>query len=256
LSIEKRRLSAEFPAGHDHATSNDQCALTNLVCRGSTCEVNEDRECVASNDAGVTGEDGKYNFRYRGPVSAGRVRLTVRYRNTDGQEGDLEETFDIQHSGLIDYRANNNGSATLDGDTRNHESNLWMTGRTVADINNIVARYRANYSNSMILNDASIVYGGLFDISGVWATPHSAHRSGTNVDLHIHARSTVIIDGVMYWDTATAERWTTLEDYVRTETGVVPHNEWNSGHDENGYRVFLKSDGTPTVGGSHIHSRH
>jgi murein endopeptidase len=40
----------------------------------------------------------------------------------------------------------------------------------------------------MRINDASLPYGGLFDINGNWRTPHASHRNGKDVDIENSAR--------------------------------------------------------------------
>ncbi len=47
----------------------------------------------------------------------------------------------------------------------------------------IVDTFYALYRMRLRLNHASLPWGGLFDISGQWRSPHSTHRSGWAVDL-------------------------------------------------------------------------
>lgn len=45
------------------------------------------------------------------------------------------------------------------------------------------------------VNDASLKWGGLFDISGKWVSPHSEHRRGTVIDVRANALPTAIPEG-------------------------------------------------------------
>jgi len=73
----------------------------------------------------------------------------------------------------------------LVGATAKHASNHYATGAVLSAIPLIASDYRATFpkDSDLLVNDISLLYGGLFDIGGGWAAPHITHRFGSQVDL-------------------------------------------------------------------------
>jgi hypothetical protein len=76
------------------------------------------------------------------------------------------------------------------------------------------------------VNDASLEWGGKFDLSGGWTGPHVEHRHGTVVDVRANNQSTAI--------------------------PVENFDEFISRADDYGADAYLES---PTVGRRHFHLR-
>lgn len=74
---------------------------------------------------------------------------------------------------------------TLVGATAKHGTNHFAVPEVLSAIPLLASDYRAEFPKdpSLLVNDISLRYGGLFDIGGDWAAPHITHRSGYHVDM-------------------------------------------------------------------------
>jgi len=71
------------------------------------------------------------------------------------------------------------------GVSSQHTSNHGVTASMRDFVNRVAAAYKNALpnSNSLRLNDASLAWGGLFDIYNNWNRPHASHRFGTDIDI-------------------------------------------------------------------------
>lgn len=83
------------------------------------------------------------------------------------------------------------GATTYDlvGSTATHTSNHWGTSSFISSLQTVANNYFLKYEGStqpkLAINDLSLEHGGLFDVSGNWATPHREHRIGVVGDLRV-----------------------------------------------------------------------
>lgn len=82
------------------------------------------------------------------------------------------------------------GGATyynLVGETTQHPINHFAKPQTIDLIKEIAWQYHTEFPNAEVLNvnDISLKWGGLFDISGAWAMPHEFHRYGRQADFRL-----------------------------------------------------------------------
>jgi hypothetical protein len=71
----------------------------------------------------------------------------------------------------------------LVGSTSTHPSNHFFTTEALEALDDIVALLHSAGWGVVGVNDASLSWGGRFDISGGWAGSHYDHRQGEEVDL-------------------------------------------------------------------------
>jgi len=66
-----------------------------------------------------------------------------------------------------------------------HQKNHFGTEAMNTAVKKLATDYQSTCSGakSLSYNDMSLVWGGLYDIKGNWATPHKAHRFGVNLDV-------------------------------------------------------------------------
>ncbi|MHB0996464.1 MAG: hypothetical protein ACYC2I_08860 [Elusimicrobiales bacterium] len=66
-----------------------------------------------------------------------------------------------------------------------HQKNHFGTEAMNTAVKKLATDYHSACSGakSLSYNDMSLVWGGLYDIKGNWATPHKAHRFGVNLDV-------------------------------------------------------------------------
>lgn len=84
---------------------------------------------------------------------------------------DLEPTFESEYCRLT-------GS-----DGTPHPSNHHATEGTKDNTAQICQDYYDLTKTTLGINDMSLIWGGVFDISGKWNTPHKTHREGLDVDI-------------------------------------------------------------------------
>ena len=79
----------------------------------------------------------------------------------------------------------------LTGQRPAHPDNHWAMEDVIGYIQQMSSEYDTYYNATLGINDMSLIYGGLFDISADWNIPHSLHRLGRSVDIDRCAKSTV-----------------------------------------------------------------
>jgi len=176
--------------GHDHTTApNDSLlgtlenTITNTTAQGSI--------------RGITNENGEISFSYTASEIGGQMQFEVRSLSQLNMETD---TLQIRVPNLIAFEGI--GDYELTGQTDVHSSNHFIANQAALDA---LLEASADFSiadwnetGMMRINDLSLEYGGIFDISGQWEGPHDSHRTGRNVDIENIASvdSTVVINGV------------------------------------------------------------
>lgn len=170
--IIKTRLSAAY--GHNHSADQDE-----PKCRGATV-----------NDFGYTDENGIHEFYYRGPEAAGETRVTIEWLDPRTSEEQTPRTgsahldFINRHDGLVEITGGT--GMTLTGQDSYHQAGdiHWATSTTKSRIGQLASHYYSTHSENLVVNDASLLYGGLYDFQENWDTPHAAHREGKNCDIY------------------------------------------------------------------------
>jgi hypothetical protein len=69
-----------------------------------------------------------------------------------------------------------------------HTDNHYLTATAIGKLEVLATLYKTtiNPGAKLYLNDASLVWGGLFDVdvdNSPWAMPHAAHQTGTSLDI-------------------------------------------------------------------------
>lgn len=71
-----------------------------------------------------------------------------------------------------------------------HESNHYLTATAANRLLVIAINYHHLYPQVPVLhvNDASLMWGGVFDLDADWDIPHEEHMRGTVVDIRANSR--------------------------------------------------------------------
>lgn len=133
---------------------------------------------------GNSGSDAILTVTYTAPDPAGVVRITGSgFHPTYGFFSGTF-TIGIMVPGLQELGAGSNYD--LVGQTATHPSNHFGTAGLLASLGSLAQTYSTAYPGQRLgYNDMSLPFGGLFDISANWGTPHKSHRLGTDVDLRL-----------------------------------------------------------------------
>lgn len=80
------------------------------------------------------------------------------------------------------------------GEGKNHHDNHYLTETAQKNLLAIVRKYNKKYPEGPVLhlNDASLVWGGKFDISGKWVGYHYEHLRGKEIDIRANQEPTAI----------------------------------------------------------------
>lgn len=135
--------------------------------------------------SGNTGPSG-YGFTtiYTAPEASGNLEFTVK---CDICPVDEINYLHVEVPGLASLQPA--AQYNLVGSTATHPDNHYGTPSFVTKLAALGALYNLKYinqtGNQLEFNDISLVTGGLFDISGGWASPHIEHRNGISGDLRL-----------------------------------------------------------------------
>ena len=161
---------------------------------------------IYSNSSGIS----HYSFgsKYSAPEISGRFKLIAK------AGGKLRtRNIRVKISGLVSLR-DYNGSWQLVGETSQHpkKTNHYVTpGAANALVllaqdwrdywNGLTDAERAVYPSiegrdrgTLMVNDCSLEWGGLFDITGQWVPSHHTHRAGLDTDIRSNERGGIPID--------------------------------------------------------------
>ena len=126
--------------------------------------------------------DGEYRTVTLGPV-CGRVNERITVYTYDNKVGVAEGSARVL---VAEFQAIGSSSDyVLIGETTHHPggSNHYGTPGTNSSLSSIAQEYRSKTGDRLYINDQSLTWGGLFDISGQWSPPHAEHRDGKKADI-------------------------------------------------------------------------
>ena len=69
------------------------------------------------------------------------------------------------------------------GNGRYHKDQYWLTEQALQNLSALIESFSAAGWGTVALNDASMYWGGRYDITGNWAGSHQGHRDGREIDI-------------------------------------------------------------------------
>jgi len=133
----------------------------------------------------VTAVNTSVVYYWKIPSPAYATRITQDATFSYACTGANRMIVDMKVPNLVELKAGT--GYTLTGTTTQHPSpsNHYVTSEFQAQLIKIGQEWYDTCSNSEALsyNDMSLPWGGLFDVSGKWSTPHKEHRFGNNADV-------------------------------------------------------------------------
>ena len=70
-----------------------------------------------------------------------------------------------------------------EGNGRYHKNQYWLTEQARRNLRALIESFAAEGWGTVALNDASLNWGGRYDIKGDWGAPHQGHRDGREIDI-------------------------------------------------------------------------
>ena len=69
------------------------------------------------------------------------------------------------------------------GNGRYHRNQYYLTQQALINLTQLISEFANAGWGTVALNDASLYWGGAYDITGNWGAPHSGHRDGREIDI-------------------------------------------------------------------------
>ena len=69
------------------------------------------------------------------------------------------------------------------GEGRHHKNQYYLTAQARQNLRTLIDSFSAADWGTVALNDASLYWGGRYDIKGNWGGPHQGHRDGREIDI-------------------------------------------------------------------------
>ena len=178
--------------GHDHGKSDRP---RGGIAELDTCDT--DGECWSH----VT-DNGAVVFNFNAPEASGTYTISA---TCDGCGNTATKPVDVKVDGLETVP----GSSfyTFVGETDKHSDNHYLTPEAASVLWRMAVSYQMEQRFKLLnpatkkftvtppvlhVNDASLKWGGKFDLSGWWAGPHVEHRRGTVADVRANNQNTAI----------------------------------------------------------------
>ncbi len=134
--------------------------------------------------SGVTDANGEVRFRFNATEVSGIHGVTATCNTCSNKTAAEKVTVKVPN--LVEMLSDTKTPAnySLVGQiTGKHTSNHWFLPKAKETLVTIVDTMVRTGWGAVGINDGSLVWGGLFDISGNWKPSHSGHRTGNEVDL-------------------------------------------------------------------------
>lgn len=126
------------------------------------------------------GSPGAASAEYKSPEVAGEEKIIAEIKG----EKKGETTIQVKVPGLTGlgggyYSLKTQPSSNKHTDVYNVQ--LWVNGL----FNDIAYLYNTNFPDDemLVVTDASLALGGLYDFRNTWNPPHNTHRIGTDIDV-------------------------------------------------------------------------
>ena len=151
-----------FSGGHQHGSAHEPeaigtCNPQSLVLTGSYPQ-NMPSEFTAPEGCGIIIHTASFS---NGSVIPDRIEVLI--------------------PGLVPIAASNN--LRLKPPTEVHPSPYWVDPSMNPRLTTLADRYFAERGKFLTVTDASLVWGGRFDLNCDWKRPHAEHQNGRQVDM-------------------------------------------------------------------------
>jgi hypothetical protein len=178
--------------GHDHG---DNTRPRGGIATVNTCA--SDGTCWSNPTV-----NGAVVFNFNAPEASGTHTITA---TCDGCGNTATANVNVKVDGL--ELIPGSSFYTFVGKTDKHSDNHYLTSETAAVLWRIAVSYQVEQQFKLLdpvtrkptvtppvlhVNDASVKWGGKFDLSGRWSGSHYEHRRGTVVDIRANALDTAI----------------------------------------------------------------
>lgn len=149
---------------------------------------------VLSGTQGITDANGEVKVTFKAPEVAGIH--TVRVACAVCTNSPVFKEIQVRVPDLLPISPNPPQNAdgtfvyaltsvdrTHQGNGRYHHNQYYLTEQSRKNLRAMVDAFSAEGWGTVALNDASLFWGGRYDITSNWGAPHAAHRDGREIDI-------------------------------------------------------------------------
>lgn len=173
--------------GHDHG---DSTRPRGGIADVQTCT--SDAECWSNPTA-----NGAVVFNFNPTDASGTHTITA---TCDGCSNTATANVDVKVDGLKPippsglYALYEVDGSVIGAVAGEHPSNHYLTSGAANKLLVIAINYHHLYPKDPVIyvNDASLMWGGVFDLDADWDTPHEEHRRGSVVDIRANSKAGAI----------------------------------------------------------------
>jgi hypothetical protein len=170
--------------------------------------------------------DGYAYFTYFAPIVSGTYAITTACTSVTCNNYSQSTVVDVKVAGLSQipasslYALTEADGSVIGAKAGRHTDNHNMTPAAADALWRLAARYRfeskfqqgaGTTPRILFLNDASLPWGGVYDIITVWQPPHLEHRRGTVVDVRANGTAGAMPNGSIK---------NRFEDMLKKEQGI------------------------------------
>jgi len=195
----------------------------------------------------TTGPNGRASFNFGAPDASGTHTFTATCIS-HACSGSKTSEINVKVNGLAPIPSEPSIYALIGGEAdKKHHDNHYLTDNALSQLVVLAINYHFLYPNEPVLhlNDASLVWGGKFDIKGNWVGDHGAHRRGTVIDIRANTTSGNIPERLftdfedMAANTKLADGGTSANAELHCSSGRDPAVDNCVGDDNRHYHVIL-----------------
>ena len=137
---------------------------------------------------GATDSNGVAGFTFRAPAPAGEHTITATCPGCNTANATVKVMVDGLQPipGSQYYSLQDSGGSVIGAIRGKHSDNHYLTGDAIVKLTKFAKAYQTtvNPGAKLYFNDASLVWGGLFDVgSTTWTSPHVGHNWGRSIDI-------------------------------------------------------------------------
>jgi hypothetical protein len=137
---------------------------------------------------GTTGSDGTFSFTFDAPEVSGTHTFAAKCVSPTCTNSPATAKIDVKVDGLLAMQGSDvyEFVGAVPGV---HADNHYLTPVAMYKLVTLATDYHKSFPTSPVLrvNDASLKWGGKFDVFGNWAGDHAEHRRGTVIDIRANS---------------------------------------------------------------------
>ncbi len=145
---------------------------------------------------GTTDANGEIQFKFKAPESAGIHTIKATCSNCTNNPATKEIQVKVPDLLPISPNPPQNTDGTFvyaltsvdkthQGNGRYHHNQYYLTEQSLRNLQSMIEAFSAEGWGTVALNDASLFWGGQYDITSNWSAPHKAHREGKEIDISL-----------------------------------------------------------------------